>query len=44
MLGAMLLNELQKQTKENERQATQLRDVQQRLAALEQAVRTRSGD
>jgi len=44
MLTSMLLNELQKQTRENERQAGELRDMRKRLAVLEQAMQTSKGD
>ncbi|HXR37396.1 MAG TPA: tail fiber domain-containing protein [Candidatus Binataceae bacterium] len=44
MLTSMLLNELQKQTRENERQAGELRNMRKRLAVLEQAMQTSKGD
>jgi len=44
MLTSMLLNELQKQTRENEREAGELADMRKRLAVLEQAMRTSKGD
>jgi hypothetical protein len=44
MLTSMLLNELQKQARENERQAGELADMRRRLVVLEQAMRTSKGD
>jgi hypothetical protein len=51
MLGAMLLNELQKQVRENAQQAEQLKklsvqmlEMHAKLSSLQQAMQTRSGE